>query len=73
MIGRTVLQYRLIEKLGVGGMGEVYKAQHTGLNRYVAIKVLPPTMSADPENRRRFIREAQAASALNHPNIITMY
>jgi serine/threonine protein kinase len=73
VIGRTVLQYRLIEKLGAGGMGEVYKAQHTGLNRYVAIKVLPPTMSADPENRRRFIREAQAASALNHPNIITIY
>ena len=73
MIGRTVLQYRLIEKLGAGGMGEVYKAQHTGLNRYVAIKVLPPAMSADPETRRRFIREAQAASALNHPNIITIY
>jgi serine/threonine-protein kinase len=73
MIGRTVLQYQLIEKLGAGGMGEVYKAQHTGLNRFVAMKVLPPALSADPESRRRFIREAQAASALNHPNIVTIY
>jgi serine/threonine-protein kinase len=73
MVGRTVLQYQLIEKLGAGGMGEVYKALDTRLNRFVAIKVLSAGISADPESRRRFIREAQAASALNHPNIITIY
>jgi len=54
-------------------MGDVYKAQDTRLNRFVAIKVLPAKMSTDPERRRRFVQEAQAASALNHPNIITMY
>src|SRR5579863_9234611 len=73
MVDRTVLQYQLIEKLGAGGMGEVYKARDTRLNRFVAMKVLPAGMSADPERRRRFIHEAQAASALNHPNIITIY
>ena len=66
-------QYRLIEKLGSGGMGEIYKAQDTRLNRFVAIKVLPPSQSGNPEMQRRFIQEAQAASALNHPNIITIY
>src|SRR5580693_1639863 len=73
VVGTTVLQYQLIEKLGSGGMGDVYKAQDTRLNRFVAIKVLPAKMSSDPERRRRFIQEAQAASALNHPNIITIY
>jgi serine/threonine-protein kinase len=73
MLGRSVLQYQIIEKLGAGGMGEVYKAQDTRLNRFVAMKVLPARMSADPERRRRFLREAQSASALNHPNIITIY
>ena len=73
MTGKTVFQYQMLEKLGTGGMGEVYKAQDTRLNRFVAIKVLPAKMSADPERRRRFIQEAQAASALNHPNIITIY
>ena len=73
MTGKTVFQYQMLEKLGTGGMGEVYKAQDTRLNRLVAIKVLPSKMSADPERRRRFIQEAQAASALNHPNIITIY
>ena len=73
MVGRTVLQYQLREKLGGGGMGVVYKALDTRLNRFVAIKVLPDGMSADPESRRRFIQEGQAASALNHPNIITIY
>lgn len=73
MVGKTVFQYQLVEKLGSGGMGDVFKAQDTRLNRFVAIKVLPAKMSADPERRRRFVQEAQAASALNHPNIITIY
>jgi serine/threonine-protein kinase len=73
MVDRTVLQYHLVEKLGAGGMGEVYKARDTRLNRFVAMKVLPADMSTDPERRRRFVHEAQAASALNHPNIITIY
>jgi serine/threonine protein kinase len=73
VVGKTVHQYQLIEKLGSGGMGDVYKAQDTRLNRFVAIKVLPAKMSSDPERRRRFIQEAQAASALNHPSIITIY
>src|SRR5579862_6403513 len=73
MVGRTVFQYQLTDKLGAGGMGEVYKARDTRLNRLVAIKVLSADMSADPEFRRRFMLEARAASALNHPNIITIY
>src|SRR5580692_4898211 len=73
MVDRTVLQYQFVEKLGAGGMGEVYKARDTRLNRFVAIKVLNSGMSADREQRRRFIHEAQAASSLNHPNIITIY
>jgi serine/threonine-protein kinase len=73
MVGRTILQYQFLEKLGAGGMGEVYKARDTRLNRFVAIKVLSSGMSADGEQRRRFIHEAQAASSLNHPNIITIY
>src|SRR5580700_11128546 len=73
MLDRTVLQYQLVEKLGAGGMGDVYKARDTRLNRFVAMKVLSAGMSADPEYRRRFVHEAQAASALNHPNIITIY
>src|SRR6202451_2737039 len=73
MVDRTVLQYQILERLGAGGMGEVYKARDTRLNRFVAMKVLPAAMSADPERRRRFVQEAQAASALNHPNIITIY
>jgi serine/threonine-protein kinase len=72
MVDRTVLQYQFIEKLGAGGMGEVYKARDTRLNRLVAIKVLPAGTSADAD-RRRFLQEARAASALNHPNIITIY
>ncbi|MGA2182935.1 MAG: serine/threonine-protein kinase [Bryobacteraceae bacterium] len=73
MTGRTILQYQLLEKLGAGGMGEIFKARDTRLNRFVAIKILPPTASADTDRRRRFIQEAQAASALNHPSIITIY
>lgn len=74
MVGRTVLHYQLLEKLGAGGMGEIFKAQDTRLNRYVAVKVLSATGSGgDTERRRRFTQEAQAASALNHPNIITIH
>src|SRR5258708_1057115 len=73
MTGRSILHYQLLEKLGAGGMGEVYKAQGTRLNRFVAVKLLPAAKSGDPGRRRRFVQEAQAASALNHPNIITIY
>lgn len=73
MVGRNVLQYQFLEKLGSGGMGDIYKAIDTRLNRYVAVKVLTSSASGDPERRRRFIQEAQAASALNHPNIITIH
>ena len=73
MAQRTVLQYQLGEKIGVGGVGEIYKARDTRLNRIVAVKVLSASMSADPDRRRRFVQEAQAVSALNHPNIITIY
>lgn len=69
----VVLNYQLIEKLGSGGMGQIYKAQDMRLNRFVAIKVLPPDQSGDPERQRRFYQEAQAASALNHPNIVTIH
>src|SRR5882724_2198559 len=72
MIGRTIFQYEILQKLGAGGMGEIYKAQDTRLNRMVAIKVLSGANSGEA-NRRRFIQEAQAASALNHPNIITIH
>lgn len=73
MVGRTILQYQFLEQLGAGGMGEIYKALDRRLNRFVAIKVLSTVNSGDPERRRRFIQEAQAASALNHPNIITIH
>jgi len=73
MVGKTILHYRILEKLGAGGMGEIYKAEDTRLHRPVAIKVLSTGMASDPERRKRFFQEAQAASALNHPNIITLY
>jgi serine/threonine protein kinase/tetratricopeptide (TPR) repeat protein len=73
MIGSKIAQFEIIEKLGEGGMGVVYKARDTDLQRFVAIKVLPPQKVADPIRKQRFIQEARAASALNHPNIITIH
>src|SRR5262249_16419367 len=73
MIGRTFGHYRIESKLGEGGMGVVYRAFDTHLDRPVAIKVLPPDVVANPERKRRFAQEAKAASALNHPNIIHVY
>jgi len=73
VIGRTLNQYRILEVLGKGGMGEVYLAEDTRLKRQVALKVLPEDVAADPERRARLEREAQAIAALNHPNIVTIY
>ena len=73
MIGRTIDRYRVVEKLGQGGMGIVYKARDTVLERFVALKVLPPDRSSDPERRKRFLHEAKSASALNHPGIVAVY
>src|SRR2546427_10969214 len=71
--GTSVGSYQIVTSLGAGGMGEVYRAQDTKLNRDVAIKVLPAAFSADAERLRRFEQEAQAAGALNHPNILSVY
>jgi serine/threonine protein kinase/Tol biopolymer transport system component len=73
MIGKTISHFTILEKLGEGGMGVVYKARDIQLDRLVAIKVLPPDKVADPERKQRFVREAKAASSLNHPNIITVH
>jgi len=73
MIGQTIDRYHVIEKLGQGGMGVVYKARDTLLERFVALKVLPPDKSSDPDRRRRFLQEAKSASALNHPGIVSVY
>ena len=73
MIGRELAHYKIVDRLGAGGMGEVFLAEDTKLRRKVALKVLPPDLAADPERLRRFQREAESVAALSHPNIVTIF
>jgi serine/threonine protein kinase len=73
MIGKTISHYKILEKIGTGGMGVVYRGEDTKLKRIVALKFLPPTLTTDPESKERFIHEAQAASLLQHNNICSVH
>ncbi len=73
IVGQTLGHYRVVERIGAGGMGEVYRARDAPLSRDVAIKILPPAFSRDEDRLRRFEQEARAAAALNHPNILAIF